>query len=549
MKKFLIVLLSMAGTSAYIHAQPPCSPVVVIDSDISSNTTLSASNLYRIQGCVSITAGNTLTIPAGTVITFANNDNLMVEPGAYIQASGTSAAPIEFTSTAAVGSRVPLSNAGLIIRGNAAINESSLTLPCSKTHTAGSTAADSSGVMTYVRFSYLSGSAGVTYLDNALSLVGVGNKTKIEHIQISKSANNGLGIIGGEQRMKEVLVLDSKKSDVYIGLGAQPQIQTLLTLKKDLTMHDVVGTYGMLIENNRSTPGATPFTRPVISNASIVGPWQCDPLSVSSDYKDGILLRNNARADIYNTVVAFHNQYGLYIQDNATAQNTASTPNALNVAYSSFTNNASGDYGQGTFTWSGNGCSSSMADWIAGFTAVGCEETGNQFAPVDLAYDASFCADFCNPNFVQDFVLDASNTVLDAPDYTASVLASFDALDYRGAVQETDLYAPWSMLCPQNKISCTRSALKGETQATTLMLYPNPAQAYTEVQFHAEQTGIATVAIMDKVSGKVWMEKRVVIESKGQQNIPLGIKSLPENVYTVRLILKDKVLYGQLVVK
>jgi len=547
MKKFLIVLLSMAGTSAYIHAQPPCSPVVVIDSDISSNTTLSASNLYRIQGCVSITAGNTLTIPAGTVITFANNDNLMVEPGAYIQALGTSAAPIEFTSTAAAGSRVPLSNAGLIIRGNAAINESSLALPCAKTHSSGSTTADSSGVLNYVRFSYLSGSAGVTYLDNALSLVGVGNKTKIEHIQITNSANNGLGIIGGEQRINEVMVLNSKKSDVYIGLGAQPQIQSLLTLKKDLSMHDVAGTYGMLIENNRSTPGATPFTRPVISNASIIGPLQCDPLSVSSDYKDGILLRNNARADIYNTVVAFHNQYGLYIQDNATAQNTASTPNALNVVYSSFTNNASGDYGQGAFSWSSlTMCGANMTAWIETL-ASGCSDPGNEFSSFDIAYDNSFCGDFCGENFVPNFILDGDATELSVPDYTG-LPGFFTTPTYRGAVQDASVFDAWISVCPQEQSFCIEQTLQ-KAGINPLQFVPNPAEGYTYATFETAVAGKAGMVLMDKVSGNVIRRQQYNLTKAGAQRLRIDTEGLQEGIYLLRIDADGLILHNYLIVK
>ena len=150
---------------------------------------------------------------------------------------------------------------------------------------------------------------------------------------------------------------------------------------------------------------------------------------------------------------------------------------------------------------------------------------------------------------VPNFVLDGTNTALDGPDYSATVLSSFDELDFRSAIQETDLFGSWTELCPLNKVHCSDQQLKGKISAPQLMLYPNPASTYTEVRFAAEVTGEAVVSILDKVTGKVYLQQKMKIAQKGPQTFTIATKGLRENVYTVKVVMKDKVLYGQLVVR
>src|SRR5690606_14455113 len=116
-------------------------------------------------------------------------------------------------------------------------------------------------------------------------------------------------------------------------------------------------------------------------------------------------------------VFAYYGEYGVFVDDAQTAQNTA--VDELNISYTTFTDNTSGDYSSNpVFSWSANGCGLTMAQWLESPGSL-CFDLGNQFDPLDPAYDASFCGVYCNPQFAPNFVLDDVNTELDPPDYSS----------------------------------------------------------------------------------------------------------------------------------
>src|SRR5215218_1430194 len=81
---------------------------LTLNQDITTNRTLSVDTAYTISGFVHVLNGATLTI----------------QPGAKINAVGTAALPIVFTSSRPVGQRQPGDWGGLIIVGNAPNNRS-----------------------------------------------------------------------------------------------------------------------------------------------------------------------------------------------------------------------------------------------------------------------------------------------------------------------------------------------------------------------------------------------------------------------------------------
>jgi len=75
------------------------SVVVEIDSDVTSDRTLTADEKYLVTTTVAVEDGVTLTIEAGTEIVFENDVALRVARGGAIDANGTSDAPITMTAT------------------------------------------------------------------------------------------------------------------------------------------------------------------------------------------------------------------------------------------------------------------------------------------------------------------------------------------------------------------------------------------------------------------------------------------------------------------
>jgi hypothetical protein len=178
--------------------------------------------------------------------------------------------------------------------------------------------------LSIAQFHYLSGSSDPNNLyaaGNALSLIGVGSSTVLENIEVTHSSRKGIGLVGGQPQLEEVLALNNQQADAFFSLGTKARVQTFLGIKRATGMQD-----GIVIENNEAGNNNTPHTYPVISNMTLIGADYCE--DGSSRY--GIYLNNNARADIFNSVVTGFD-YGLYIDDVLTAQNTAN--NELNVSY------------------------------------------------------------------------------------------------------------------------------------------------------------------------------------------------------------------------
>ena len=101
--------------------------VRTIEADITADRTFFADTVYTIKGFIKVANRATLTIQPGTVIQgdFATTgSSLFILRGAKIDAQGTAAAPIVFTSSRPVGQRQAGDWGGLIIVGNGIINRS-----------------------------------------------------------------------------------------------------------------------------------------------------------------------------------------------------------------------------------------------------------------------------------------------------------------------------------------------------------------------------------------------------------------------------------------
>ncbi|MFZ5999734.1 MAG: hypothetical protein ACOYW3_04440, partial [Bacteroidota bacterium] len=99
-------------------------PVETLSGTLATRT-LDATKPYLLKGQVFVPNGVTLTIPEGTVIKGdkATKAALIVQPGGKLVCNGTAAKPVVFTSAQAVGERDRGDWAGIIILGNAFVNQ------------------------------------------------------------------------------------------------------------------------------------------------------------------------------------------------------------------------------------------------------------------------------------------------------------------------------------------------------------------------------------------------------------------------------------------
>jgi hypothetical protein len=534
MKSFLIGLLTVV-MGFFAQAQPLCAPIVNLSGNINSDRTLDKDTLYRVNGCVQMTNNSTLTIQAGTVIEYQNNSILMIREDAQIQALGTAMDPIIMTSGATTpNGRSMVTNAGLVIVGNAPVNGgATLSLPCSETLTIGNAPTSSSGTVQYLQLHYLSGTTTGNF-EHAFSLAGVGSGTTLDHIQITHSGQNGLGIIGGLPVIENLFVLNTAVHDIHVTGGAQTQLTEVLTLHKDCSLKSAAGTHSLYVANHPSLPSSTPEVMVTMDQATLLGPLHCG-CEPDADFQNGILLTNNAGLALTNAVVSGFNGAGIFIDDQITADNTDIGRVVANN--SSFINNTLDyDYNP-AITWIGNGCGTDMSFWIDGSGPTSCTQEDNEFGSFVLGYDGSICDDFCSET--PEFTTTGSTTI---PFIDGSVTIR------RGAIQATDLFAHITA-CPYGAVYCTPVPLFRSSPASSLEVYPNPATQQAFIAFDAAAAGSATIIVRELVTGRILYQGVLSIPQSGARQVAVPVSGWKEGVYPVQLITPQQMLQGKISIR
>lgn len=210
---------------------PTTSANIVVSGALTSNTTWTADNVYELAGKVVVNSGVTLTIEPGTIVKGREGSGtlasaLVVAQGGMINANGTAAAPIIFTSVLdniqpgeLVGTNLGETDQGLwggvIILGYAPISAAdgdALSqvegIPSTDTFGAfgGSNAADNSGSFTYVSIRHGGALIGAGNEINGLTLGGVGSATTINHIEIVANLDDGIEFFGGTVNVSDVII-------------------------------------------------------------------------------------------------------------------------------------------------------------------------------------------------------------------------------------------------------------------------------------------------------------------------------------------------------
>ncbi|CAN5697946.1 hypothetical protein BH11PSE6_BH11PSE6_12900 [soil metagenome] len=226
-----------------------------------------AGVFYRLRGQTEVgtdvgtqgaDSGAVLNIAAGVVIAAdaseVTNDLLIVNRGAKINAVGTVANPIIFTSQQSL-SLNGVSDAtqgqwgGVILLGRAPVgvcaagtgpnNAAGSSTTCQQAiegvtgrFYGGPTATDSSGTMQYVQIRY----SGIAISDGnelqGLTLGGTGSGTVLDHIQSHNSADDGIEIFGGATNIKYIAVTGADDDGFDIDNGYRGFIQFMIAAQR-----------------------------------------------------------------------------------------------------------------------------------------------------------------------------------------------------------------------------------------------------------------------------------------------------------------------------
>ncbi|HRY99130.1 MAG TPA: hypothetical protein P5550_08775 [Bacteroidales bacterium] len=212
---------------------------VIVNQNITSNTTWTSDKVYQLAGRIAVVSGATLTIEAGTIIkgeagTGANATALLIARGGRLIAEGTADAPIIFTSVADEISPEDIAAGnfgspnldpdinglwgGLIILGKARISASNTSgdltevqiegIPTSDANGlyGGNDDADDSGIIKYISIRHGGSNIGSGNEINGLTLGGVGSGTVIENVEVVSNQDDGIEWFGGAVNVKNVVV-------------------------------------------------------------------------------------------------------------------------------------------------------------------------------------------------------------------------------------------------------------------------------------------------------------------------------------------------------
>ena len=288
------------------------SGVTVVTGPITTNTTWTTGTRYKLSGFVNVNAGATLTIQPGVIIfgELATKGSLIINRGARIEAVGTAANPIVFTSEFAPGARNNGDWGGVIIAGRASVNvpngEAVLEGGTNTTYGGGASPDDNdnSGTLTYVRIEY----AGIAFTPNneinCLTLGAVGRATTIDYVQCSYGGDDSYEPFGGTVNLRH-MVGYAQVDDIFDGdNGWRGYVQFGLGVSNPDIADAQSGSNGIEHDNDANGSTATPLTRPIFSNVTILGPRTQRPVdAINPNFRRGAHIRRNARTNLFNSVI------------------------------------------------------------------------------------------------------------------------------------------------------------------------------------------------------------------------------------------------------
>lgn len=481
MKKLLLYFVSVLFLSNFALAQD-----VIIEGDITSNTTLTANNSYLLRGFVRVQPPAVLTIEAGTLIYGENSTqgSLIVKPGAKIMAMGTESKPIIFTSEfAKLGSSTTPTYGdwgGIILLGNATINVPGGTALIEGPGDiyGGSDDADNSGVMQYVRIEYPGIAFSLNNEINGLTFGGVGNGTQIDHIQVSYSGDDSYEWFGGTVNCKYLIAYRGWDDDFDTDFGYRGKLQFLVSLR-DPDIADQSGSNGFESDNDGSGSLNDPRTAPTWWNVSVFGPLAETSSVVNANYKRGMHLRRSSLNKISNAVIAGW-PTGIRLDGQYTIEGAINNTMWVNNSVVSGWNTVDLD------TVSAANQSFDIHTWFS--NAAGRTYANNS----DLQLNDPF--NLTNPNFLPEVGSPLFSGAATPPnDGFFDVTATFV-----GAFGTTDWTYPWSNFNPGGYVTAVEES--GTALISDYELeqnFPNPFNPSTTIRFTIPNSGNVKLSVVN----------------------------------------------------
>jgi hypothetical protein len=306
--------------------------VCTLEGEIDQDYTLTADKEWRLNGFVTVGAGNveladaaavaaakaagvTLTIEPGVEVKAYNTGVLLITRGSKLMAEGTAAEPITFSSIQDENYSGLGEWGGVVIQGFAPQYGLGDTGVCYGTGTVcnvageggdgigyfgGNDMADNSGSLKYVRIAEAGKVAGPDNEINGLSLQGVGSATTIDYIQIHGSLDDGIEWFGGNVNVTHAVLTNNDDDDIDFDEGYMGNIQYALVLKNQTAGATPAGTNdprGIEANSDKSSNKQVSATHAALANITLIG-------GDINNSQPGAKLRGEVNADLAKLVVA-----------------------------------------------------------------------------------------------------------------------------------------------------------------------------------------------------------------------------------------------------
>lgn len=320
--KYLACGLLAAGSSAL--AQKPIKVLNQAALNATGITQLDRDTVYHLSGRVfvgqSAVQPQELRIESGTVVKGlagddANASVLIITKWGKIQALGTAAQPIVFTTVndnendpTDLGPYDRGMWGGVILLGNAPISEGTSFIEGisaePRAEYGGSVADDSSGVIQYVSIRHGGKIIGAANEINGLTMGGVGSKTVIDHVEVFANNDDGFEWFGGTVNAKYLVSAYGNDDAFDFDFGYRGKLQYGFAIyhaaNNDPSGNQAIEGDGYSVPI-AGTTDTTKFSKPRWSNMTLIGNGNPQTLSTATDL--AFRLRDGTAGDFKNFII------------------------------------------------------------------------------------------------------------------------------------------------------------------------------------------------------------------------------------------------------
>jgi hypothetical protein len=447
------------------------------------------SGVIKLNGWVYVNTGATLTIEPGTIIRGTEKSVLVIERGGKINAVGTEAKPIVFTSNQGVGFRAQSNWAGLVLcgkginnnAGGEGIAEGGIDSPYGGTDNA-----DNSGELKYVRIEFPGYEVATGKEINGLTLYSVGSQTKINYVQVSYSGDDGFEWFGGTVNAKYLVSYKTEDDDFDTDNGFSGMVQFGL-ISRDNAIVDTDAANAFESDNDANGTTAEPFTKAIFSNISAFGPAisATEPATLAANHLGGsaMRLRRNSRLQIYNSAFL---GWGIGLRLESDGSQTAAQTDVLTV--------------KNTI--------------IAGIRSDKFKEDGTIFNAASLQ---SWFQDASRRN--QLFTNNADVKIAAPFNYSALNFAPVTG----SPVLNASYWAP------------TATSPVFSSGEISLMNYPNPFSGITNIELQLKSESLVRVQVLD-ITGRVVSILQDGTLAEGKHRFEFDGTRLPKGLYFAKVV-------------